>query len=94
MATYLRLRQICLVAPHLQPMVSDIAGIMGLDVCHDGMRSLRAGTVSQCCPFPDALEQNQATYRPLKFAVRRSSVALTPSLKSSVARSLVCSPSS
>jgi hypothetical protein len=29
------LRQICLVAPHLQPVVSDIAGIMGLDVCHD-----------------------------------------------------------
>jgi hypothetical protein len=34
MATYLHLRQICLVAPHLQPVVSDIAGIMGLDVRH------------------------------------------------------------
>jgi hypothetical protein len=31
---YLRLRQICLVAPHLEPVVGDIAGIMGLDVCY------------------------------------------------------------
>jgi hypothetical protein len=28
-----RLRQICLVAPHLEPVVCDIAGIMGLNVC-------------------------------------------------------------
>jgi hypothetical protein len=33
MAGYMRLRQICLVAPHLEPAVSDIAGIMGLNVC-------------------------------------------------------------
>ncbi len=33
-------------------------------------------------------------HRPLKLATRRSVVALTPSLKSSVARSLVCSTSS
>src|SRR5216683_1395595 len=33
-------------------------------------------------------------YRPRKFATRRSAVALTPSLKSSVARSFVCSTSS
>ena len=31
---YLRLRQICLVAPHLEPVVGDIAGIMGLNVCY------------------------------------------------------------
>ena len=30
MAPYVRLRQICLVAPHLEPVISDIAGIMGL----------------------------------------------------------------
>lgn len=29
----LRLRQICLVASHIEPVVGDIAGIMGLDVC-------------------------------------------------------------
>ncbi len=34
MAGYMRLRQICLVAPHLEPVISDIAGIMGLDVCY------------------------------------------------------------
>jgi hypothetical protein len=34
MASYLRLRQICLVASHLEPVVSDIAAIMGLNVCY------------------------------------------------------------
>ena len=34
MAGYMRLRQICLVAPHLEPVISDIAGIMGLNVCY------------------------------------------------------------
>jgi hypothetical protein len=34
MAGYLRLRQICLVAPNLEPVISDIAGIMGLAVCY------------------------------------------------------------
>ena len=34
MAEYLRLRQICLVAPHLEPVISDVSAIMGLDVCY------------------------------------------------------------
>lgn len=34
MGSYVRLRQICLVAPHLEPVISDIAGIMGLAVCY------------------------------------------------------------
>ncbi|MGC2810231.1 MAG: hypothetical protein WA303_07610 [Bradyrhizobium sp.] len=34
MEMYLRLRQICLVAPHLEPVIGDIAGIMGLRVCY------------------------------------------------------------
>jgi hypothetical protein len=34
MADYLRLRQICLVAPHLEPAISDIAAIMGLNICY------------------------------------------------------------
>ena len=34
MAGYLRLRQICLVAPHLEPVIADIAAIMGLGVCY------------------------------------------------------------
>src|SRR6266568_392507 len=34
MANYMRLRQICLVAPRLEPVISDITAIMGLDVCY------------------------------------------------------------
>jgi len=34
MADYMRLRQICLVAPHLEPVISDIAAIMGLSICY------------------------------------------------------------
>jgi hypothetical protein len=34
MSNYIRLRQICLVAPHLEPAISDIADIMGLSVCY------------------------------------------------------------
>jgi hypothetical protein len=34
MAEYLRLRQICLVAPKLAPVVDDIAAIFELEVCH------------------------------------------------------------
>src|SRR2546423_12735846 len=34
MASYLRLRQICLVAAHLEPVVTDISEIMGLKVCY------------------------------------------------------------
>jgi len=34
MTGYIRLRQICLVAPQLEPVVGDIAAIMGLDVCY------------------------------------------------------------
>ena len=34
MADYMRLRQICLVAPHLEPVISDMASIMGLSICY------------------------------------------------------------
>jgi hypothetical protein len=34
MAEYMRLRQICLVAPHLEPVICDIAAIMGLSICY------------------------------------------------------------
>src|SRR6202163_2745013 len=43
MAGYIRLRQICLVAPHLEPVVGDIAAIMGLNVCY------RDGNVGKYC---------------------------------------------
>jgi hypothetical protein len=34
MTGYLRLRQVCLVAPHLEPLIGDIADILGLRVCY------------------------------------------------------------
>lgn len=34
MAGDVRLRQVCLVAPHLEPVVGDLAAIFGLDVCY------------------------------------------------------------
>lgn len=34
MTDQMRLRQICLVAPHLEPVISDISAILGLDVCY------------------------------------------------------------
>src|SRR5437588_5140332 len=34
MADYLRLRQICLAAPKLEPVVSDIHDIFGVEVCY------------------------------------------------------------
>jgi hypothetical protein len=34
MPAYIRLRQICLVAPQLEPVVSDFCAIMGLNVCY------------------------------------------------------------
>jgi hypothetical protein len=34
MVSYLRLRQICLVAAHLEPVITDISEIMGLSVCY------------------------------------------------------------
>ena len=34
MTSYMRLRQVCLVAPHLEPVVGDLGAIFGLDVCY------------------------------------------------------------
>ncbi len=34
MAEFLRLKQICLVAPHLEPFAADIGTVMGLDICY------------------------------------------------------------
>src|SRR5689334_15448222 len=34
MADYLRLRQICLAAPKLEPVVNDIHDIFGVEVCY------------------------------------------------------------
>jgi len=48
--SYLHLRQICLVAPRLEPVVSDIAAIMGLDVCYRDPRVGKYGLENALLP--------------------------------------------
>ena len=50
MSSYLRLRQICLVAPHLEPTVSDIADIMGLQVCYRDAEVAKYGLENALLP--------------------------------------------
>jgi hypothetical protein len=50
MAPYMRLRQICLVAPQLAPVISDIAGIMGLAVCYQDGNVAKYGLENALLP--------------------------------------------
>lgn len=54
-SSYLRLRQICLVAPHLEPTVSDIADIMGLQVCYHDAEVGKYGLENALLPVDDTL---------------------------------------
>lgn len=51
----LRLRQICLVAPHIEPVVGDIAAIMGLDVCYRDPNVGRYGLENALLPVDTIL---------------------------------------
>ncbi len=51
---YLRLRQVCLVAPTLEPVVSDIAAIFGLKVCHRDPNVARYGLENALFPVGDS----------------------------------------
>lgn len=55
MASYLRLRQICLVAPKLEPLIADIAGIMGLSVCYRDDHVAKYGLVNALLPIDTIL---------------------------------------
>ncbi len=46
----MRLRQICLVAPHLEPVVSDLAAIMGLEVCYHDPQVAKYGLENALLP--------------------------------------------
>ena len=48
MASYMRLRQICLVAPRLEPVIADIAAIMGLAVCYRDGNVEKYGSSTRC----------------------------------------------
>jgi hypothetical protein len=63
MASYLRLRQICLVARHLEPVIADIAGIMGLDVCYRDGNVAKYGLVNALLPVDTILLEVVAPFR-------------------------------
>jgi hypothetical protein len=49
------LRQICLVAPHLEPVIGDIADIMGLAVCYRDGNVAKYGLVNALLPVDTIL---------------------------------------
>ena len=64
MASYLRLRQICLVAPHLEPVISDIAEIMGLSVCYRDGNVAKYGLENALLPVDTILLEVVAPFQP------------------------------
>jgi hypothetical protein len=64
MASYIRLRQICLVAPHLEPVISDIAGIMGLSVCYRDGNVAKYGLENALLPVDTILLEVVAPFQP------------------------------
>ena len=64
MAGYLRLRQICLVAPHLEPVVGGIAGIMGLSVCYRDGNVAKYGLENALLPVDTILLEVVAPLQP------------------------------
>ncbi len=63
MASYIRLRQICLVAPRLEPVISDIAGIMGLEVCYRDGNVAKYGLENALLPVDTILLEVVAPFR-------------------------------
>jgi hypothetical protein len=64
MAGYLRLRQICLVAPQLEPVISDIADIMGLSVCYRDENVAKYGLENALLPVDTILLEVVAPFQP------------------------------
>ena len=63
MAPYMRLRQICLVAPHREPVIPDIAGIMGLEVCYRDGNVEKYGLVNALLPVDTILLEVVAPFQ-------------------------------
>ena len=55
MAGYVRLRQICLVARHIEPVVGDIAAILGLKVCYRDGNVAKYGLENALLPIDTTL---------------------------------------
>jgi len=64
MADYLRLRQICLVAPQLEPVIADIAAIMGLNVCYRDGNVAKYGLENALLPVDTILLEVVAPTKP------------------------------
>jgi hypothetical protein len=64
MADYMRLRQICLVAPQLKPVISDISEIMGLDVCYRDGNVAKYGLENALLPVDTILLEVVAPFQP------------------------------
>ncbi|AWL98859.2 hypothetical protein [Bradyrhizobium amphicarpaeae] len=63
MAPYLRLRQICLVAPQLAPVISDIAEIMGLVVCYQDGNVAKYGLENALLPVDTIMLEVVAPFK-------------------------------
>src|SRR4051794_9784756 len=63
MAGYVRLRQICLVAPQLEPVISDIAAIMGLSVCYRDGNVAKYGLENALLPVDTILLEVVAPFK-------------------------------
>ena len=51
MSTYLRLRQLCLVAAQLEPVVDDLSAVFGVEVCHRDPAVGQFGLHNALLPF-------------------------------------------
>jgi hypothetical protein len=61
---YMRLRQICLVAPHLESVIADIAGILGLNVCYRDGNVAKYGLENALLPVDTILLEVVAPTKP------------------------------
>ena len=64
MSSYIRLRQICLVAPRLEPVVSDICTIMGLNICYRDSNVAKYGLANALMPVSTILLEVVAPTEP------------------------------
>ena len=63
MSGYLRLRQICLVAPELEPVIADMSEIMGLAVCYRDGNVEKYGLVNALMPVDTILLEVVSPFR-------------------------------
>lgn len=63
MTETMRMRQVCLVAPHLEPVVGDIAAIMGLTVCYRDPNVARYGLENALLPVDTILLEVVAPFQ-------------------------------